>query len=72
MMATSKAVHIRIESDLLKRIDHLCADFDLFRTDAIEMLLETAMNAIENDEWDAEELVDEFFDEDEDEEEADE
>ena len=66
-MTTVRPVHIRIERDLLRRIDHFCADYDLFRTDAIEMLVEVAMDKIESDEWDAEAIVAEFFEEDDDE-----
>ena len=60
-----RPVHIRIEPELLRRIDHLCADFDLFRTDAIEMLIEAAMDAIDDEEWDAVALVEEFLAEEE-------
>ena len=62
-MSAPSAVHIRIERDLLRRIDHMCAEFDLFRTDAIEMLLEAAMDAVDDNEWDPQELVNEFFEE---------
>ena len=64
-MITPKAVHIRIERELLRRIDHLCADYDLYRTDAIEMLLEAAMEAIDDNRWDPEDLVAEFYEDEE-------
>ena len=60
-MTTPRAVHIRIERELLRRVDHLCADYDLFRTDAIEMLIEAAMDAVDDEEWNVEEMVEEFF-----------
>ncbi len=56
-MPAPKPVHIRIERDLLKRIDYLCADHDMFRTDAIEMLLEKSFEAIEDGDWDIDEIV---------------
>lgn len=66
-MTTPRPVHIRIERELVRRIDHLCADYDLFRTDAIEMLLEAAMDAVDAEEWNVEELIEEFTEEEDEE-----
>ena len=64
-MPESKMIHIRLEADLVKRLDHLAVDYDLFRTDAIEMLLEVAVKHAESGEWDMDEMVEEFFEEEE-------
>ena len=63
MASGPRPVHIRIERDLLRAIDHLCAEYDLYRTDAIEMLLEAAIDAIEEGEWDMEQIAEEFWEE---------
>ena len=61
-MVASKLVHIRLEADLIKQLDYLTVEHDLYRTDLIEMLLEIALEEIENGGWDLESIVEEYFD----------
>ena len=63
-MAAPKLIHLRLESDLVKHLDYLTVEHDLYRTDLIEMLLEAAVEAVQEGEWDLTELVQEFFEED--------
>jgi hypothetical protein len=69
-----RLIHLRIERDLVKRIDRVAVEHDLNRTDLIEMLLEVVMDKVDEDDpdWDIEDLVDEFFDEDDEDDEEDE
>ncbi len=65
-----KTIVIRLEPELVRRLDLLTIDFDLYRTDLIEMLLEEALECIDRGDWDMDELSDEYFEEEEEEDDA--
>ena len=62
-MPLPKLIHLRLERDLVKRLDYLTVEYDLYRTDLIEMLLEVAVEKVESGEWDMDALAEEFFEE---------
>ena len=63
-MTQPKLVHLRLEPELVKQLDFLTVEHDLYRTDLIEMLLEAALEAVESGEWDVAELAELFFEDD--------
>lgn len=69
IMLAPKVIHLRLERDLVKRLDQLTVDYDLFRTDVIEMLLEEAVDMVEEGELNLEEQIENFFEKEEEEEE---
>jgi hypothetical protein len=40
-------VHIRLSKPLIKKLDHLAVDFDEYRSNAVERILEWAVGEIE-------------------------
>ena len=60
-MTEPKMVHIRLEPDLVRNLDYLTVDYDLYRTDLIEMLLEEAYDKVTSNEWDLNKIKEEFF-----------
>lgn len=63
-MIAPKMVHLRLEADLVKELDYLTVEYDLYRTDLIEMMLEIGLDEIKSGAWDMKEIVEEFFEED--------
>ena len=60
-MTEPKLIHIRIEPGLVRNLDYLTVDYDLFRTDLIEMLLEEAYERVKSGDWDLNKIKEEFF-----------
>ena len=46
MAETKQQVVIRLEKDLVKRIDHIAVEWDVFRGEAIERLLTIAVGQV--------------------------
>ena len=55
-MAETKAVNLKLDAELVKRLDHLAVDYDVFRADLIEAMLLEAVEKTETGEWDIAEV----------------
>ena len=54
-------VHVNIDSALRKKIDHLCTDHELFRSEVVEILLEKAISSLNTTvDWYIEVLIADF------------
>ena len=47
----SKVIQLRIDFELLKRLDHASVDLDLYRHELVSALLERALESLERGEW---------------------
>ena len=62
-MDSPKAIIVRIEPELVDRIDRLGVDVGLSRTDTVEALLELAMDNVDEGKWDMQQVARQFREE---------
>ena len=56
-----RPVLLRLEPELVRQIDHLTVDFDIYRTYLIELLVRKGLQEVDSGVWSLKEMIHEFL-----------
>ena len=62
-MAKLRTIRIELPPELMENLDHIIADYDLNRIELVWLLIELAVEKLENKEWSLDEFLVGYFEE---------